>query len=221
MEKTFNQSKSWIYRAVGLLSFNGGFVNSITFESFFHNPVGYVTGNITFAASYLYVFDIKMFLGAITAIGTFLLGSILSGIIIPHNNFERNNKYNLLFQIEAILIFMGMIGLIFSFPTSKYLLSIALGLQNGSTSYYGKSIIRTTHMTGTMTDLGIMLAHKFIKKHDIPFWRIHIYLSLILGFFIGSVLGIIAFHLFSYAALTISCLICLAMVKFNFIKAPK
>ena len=38
MEKTFNQSKSWIYRAVGLLSFNGGFVNSITFESFFHNP---------------------------------------------------------------------------------------------------------------------------------------------------------------------------------------
>lgn len=127
---------------------------------------------------------------------------------------------NLIFQIEALLIFIGMIGLILNIPTSKYLLSIALGLQNGSTSYYGKSIIRTTHMTGTMTDLGIMLAHKFIKKHDIPFWRINIYLCLLLGFFIGSILGVMAFHIFSYTALTISCLICLAMVKFNFIKTP-
>lgn len=79
MEKTFEQHKSWIYRAVSLLSINGGFVNSITFESFLHNPVGYVTGNITFAASYLTSIQIINFIDVVGAIGAFLLGAILSG----------------------------------------------------------------------------------------------------------------------------------------------
>lgn len=218
MENTFNQSKSWIYRAVTFLSINGGFVNSITFESFFHNPVGYVTGNITFAASFLTDLDILRFLDTMGAIAAFLLGAILSGIIVPHNNFLRNNRYNLAFGIEAVLILLGMFGLILSIPTSKYLLAIALGLQNGSTTYYGKSIIRTTHMTGTMTDLGIVLAHKLIKHNDIPSWRIYIYLFLLIGFFAGSVLGIVAFKLIGYYALFFSVIACILMIRFEIIK---
>ena len=95
MENTFTQSRRWIYKAVIFLSINGGFVNSMTFESFFHNPVGYVTGNITFAADYLVNFKIANFIDMILAVGAFLLGSIISGLIIPYNNFRRNNNYNI------------------------------------------------------------------------------------------------------------------------------
>lgn len=215
MEKTFDQDKNWIYKAVTLLSINGGFVNSITFESFFHNPVGYVTGNITFAASYLDSLQIINFIDMIGAVGAFLLGAILSGLIIPYDNYARNNRYNIIFILETLFIFLGMIGLILQIPTSKYLLAMALGLQNGCTTHYGKSIIRTTHMTGTTTDLGIMIAHKLIKRYDVPMWRLLIRLFLLLGFFIGSVIGIVAYRVIGYYGLFISVIICIFMMKFK------
>jgi uncharacterized membrane protein YoaK (UPF0700 family) len=218
MENTFTQSRRWIYKAVIFLSINGGFVNSMTFESFFHNPVGYVTGNITFAADYLVNFKIANFIDMILAVGAFLLGSIISGLIIPYNNFRRNNNYNILFTLEAVLIALGMIGLIFDIDTSKYLLAMALGLQNSASTFYGSSIIRTTHMTGTMTDLGIVLAHRFLKGHDIPNWRIFIYCFLICGFFIGSILGIICFKLIGYYGLSLSVIACIAMIRFKILK---
>lgn len=218
MEQTFEQSKSWIYRAVILLSINGGFVNSITFESFFHNPVGYVTGNITFAASYFRNMQIINFIDVIGAIGAFLFGAILSGLIIPHNYYRRDSKYNLAFTIEACLLFLGMLGLIAQIPTSKYLLAMALGLQNGCTTHYGKSMIRTTHMTGTTTDLGILIAHKLIKHYDVPMWRLLIRVFLLLGFFAGSVLGIITYQIVGYYGLILSVAICIIMLRLNIIK---
>ncbi|MBP9741843.1 MAG: DUF1275 domain-containing protein [Burkholderiales bacterium] len=219
MEQTFEQNKNWIYRAVIFLSMNGGFVNSITFESFFHNPVGYVTGNITFAASYLTDIQIFNFIDVISAIGGFLLGSILSGLIIPHNYYYRDSKYNLAFSIEACLLFLGMLGLIAQIPTSKYLLAVALGLQNGCTTHYGKSMIRTTHMTGTTTDLGILIAHKLIKRYDVPMWKLLIRLFLLLGFFLGSVCGIIAYKTIGYYGLILSVVVCIIMLKLNIAKA--
>lgn len=218
MEQTFDQSRNWVYRAVIFLSINGGFVNSITFESFFHNPVGYVTGNITFAASYLASGNVLSFIDVISAIGAFLLGAIISGLIVPHNDFRHNRNYNIAFATVAVLIFFGMVGLILDVPTSKYLLAMALGVQNGCTTYYGKSIIRTTHMTGTMTDLGIMIAHKLIKKYDIPAWRVWIYLFLILGFFTGSVAGIVAYRVVGYYGLFFSVVACILMIKFDIAK---
>ncbi len=215
MEQTFEQNKNWIYRAVILLSINGGFVNSITFESFFHNPVGYVTGNITFAASYLASMQIFNFIDVIGAIGAFLLGAVLSGLIIPYNYYHRDSRYNFAFTIEACLLFLGMFGLILQIPTSKYLLAVALGLQNGCTTHYGKSMIRTTHMTGTTTDLGIMIAHKLIRRYDVPMWRLLIRLFLLLGFFAGSIFGIIAYRIIGYYGLIISIITCIIMLKLN------
>jgi len=216
MEKTFNQNRNWVYRAVSLLSFNGGFVNSITFVGFLHNPVpiGYVTGNITMAASNLTEGNLSEFMYLIYAIACFLFGSIITGIIIPQDNFKRNNKYNLVFILEVSLILLGMIGLLLNFTQTKYFLAMALGVQNALTTFYGKSIIRTTHMTGTMTDLGISIAHK-LKGHTVPVWKFNIYLFLIGGFFIGSIIGIMFFKLIGYYSLIVSILICTIMLKFK------
>ena len=221
MEQSFEQNKSWVYKAVILLSINGGLVNSITFESFFHNPVGYVTGNITFAASYLLDFQLFNFIDIIGAILAFLFGAILSGLIIPHNYFQRDYRYNIAILIEACLLCIGMFGLILQIPTSKYLLAMALGLQNGCTTHYGKSMIRTTHMTGTTTDLGIMIAHKLIKHYDIPMWKLIIRLLLLIGFLVGSVLGILAYRTIGYYGLIFSVIICIIMLKLNISKKSR
>lgn len=218
MENTFNQNRWWVYKAVLLLSLNGGLVNSITFASFVHNPVGYVTGNITFAANAIVNGSFANFIDMLVAVGAFLLGSILSGLIIPYDNFNRDSNYNIVFTIEAGLITLGMLGLIWDISTTKYLLAIALGLQNGASTFYGRSIIRTTHLTGTMTDLGLILAHKFLKGNNLPLWRVYIYLFLICGFFSGSVVGIVCFKLIGYYGLILSIIACITMIRFKILR---
>lgn len=216
MELTFRQRKSIVYRETILGAINGGMVSAITFESFMHAAVGYATGNFTFIASYLVHGEIKLFLSTFFILMSFLLGAILSGIITSHKSYVR---YDISFLIEGLFIFIATIGLIHGVNICMYLLAIALGLQNGATTYYGNSIIRTTHMTGTITDLGIAIAQKFIKNYDIPSWKLIIYSLLILGFLFGSILGIVLFYLCNYKGLFISVALCLFIaIERQFIK---
>lgn len=216
MELTFRQKKSIVYRETILGAINGGLVSAITFESFMHAAVGYATGNITFIASYLVHGEIKLLFSTLLILLAFLLGAMISGIITSHKSYVR---YDISFLIEGILIFIATIGLIHNLNICMYLLAIALGLQNGATTYYGNSIIRTTHMTGTITDLGIGIAQKFIKNYDIPSWKLIIYSLLILGFLFGSIIGIILFYLFAYKGLFVSVVLCLLIfIERRFIK---
>lgn len=212
MEESLGQSRTWVYRAVGLLSFNGGLVNCVTFASFLHYPVGYVTGNITLAASLLVDSEYTLFLNVFSAILAFLLGAITTGFILPHNDLTRGYNYNLVLIIQILLVLISLGGLLLEIEAAKYLLAIAMGMQNGITTFYGKSVIRTTHMTGTTTDLGIIIAQK-LKGHKVQNWRFYIYLSLLCGFFLGSIIGMLSFKLIGYYSLLISVAICLAMLR--------
>lgn len=214
MENTIKQSHEWIYRAVTLLSFNGGLVSMVTFMSFLHNSVGYVTGNISFAAEALVKGNWPSFHGYLLALISFLVGSIISGVIIPSDNANRNNNYNLALTLEMICITIGGFGLKLGVDSAKYFLAISMGMQNALTTYYGNSIIRTTHMTGTMTDLGITLGH-FIRGDKVAIWRIVVYSCLLLGFFIGSVCGVIGYSYLGYNTLLISVLLCLVMLRLS------
>jgi uncharacterized membrane protein YoaK (UPF0700 family) len=42
---------------------------------------------------------------------------------------------------------------------------MACGLQNGTTSSYFGLMIRTTHVTGTVTDIGVMVGHWLRHRH--------------------------------------------------------
>jgi uncharacterized membrane protein YoaK (UPF0700 family) len=45
------------------------------------------------------------------------------------------------------------------------LIAMACGLQNATTSSYFGLMIRTTHVTGTVTDIGVMLGHWLRHRH--------------------------------------------------------
>jgi len=214
MKKTIAQQRGWVYRAVTLLSFNGGLVSMVTFVSFIHNSVGYVTGNISFAAEALANSDLSGFGRFVWALMAFLLGSTISGLIIPVDNVERGSNYNFALILEIICIVCGGLGLRLGVEWTKYFLALAMGVQNGLTTYYGRSIIRTTHMTGTMTDLGIILGH-WLRGNQVEKWRIVVYLSLLAGFFVGSVAGAILYKYIGYGTLLISVATCLVMLRFS------
>ena len=80
-----------------------------------------------------------------------------------------------------------------------YISAVTCGLQNGMVSLYSGNVIRTTHVTGTMTDIGVLLGRLLkdtfdgkVKRKGEAFneiWKLFILLPLIFGFFFGTMIG--------------------------------
>lgn len=72
-------------------------------------------------------------------------------------------------------------------------LLFTMGLQNALVSRVSQSVVRTTHLTGLFTDLGIELSQLFYYKEQIQRNQLHqsIFLKvmIIAGFFSGGIVG--------------------------------
>lgn len=211
MKNAIPQSSLWVYLAAVLLPFNGGYINAATLMSFLHNSVGYVTGNITFAGTYFSEGNSMMFLKMLLLVIAFLAGSVTSGLVIKGEHYNKDYRYRANLCLQLILVSMAIYLLHYQLSYCEYLLAATMGLQNAMTTHYGSALIRTTHMTGTTTDLGILIAY-WIKRKNVALWKIKLYVILILSFLLGSMVGAIAFTYFQGNALFASIVIYLIMM---------
>ena len=164
MKNHIYQPTSWVYIAAILLPFNGGYINAATLISFLQNSVGYVTGNLTYAGVFLANKEYLIFLKMILLVISFLVGTIISRLIIKNPHYNNDYSYPNNLGLQFILILIAMLLLKHHIKYCEYLLAMSMGLQNAMTTYYGSAIIRTTHMTGTTTDLGLLIAYKIKNK---------------------------------------------------------
>jgi uncharacterized membrane protein YoaK (UPF0700 family) len=95
---------------------------------------------------------------------------------------------------------------------TAYLISFTAGLQNAMTTYFSGAIVRTTHVTGTLTDIGVELGAIVVGREG-QMWKLCLLIIFYLGFFIGGVLGtLVAFEQPEWSLLPPACLtFCLAM----------
>lgn len=75
-------------------------------------------------------------------------------------------------------------------------------------SSYNGLILRTTHVTGIFTDVGVMLGH-WLRHRRIRLWKLLLLLSLLGGFFVGGVGGALAFRWVGAVALAVPAAMCL------------
>lgn len=159
------------------LSFAAGAVNATTFlasEQFVTHLTGVVTrlgihvASMVLVTDYLLVF-VSFVVGAMTAV-VLLDGRRLRGL--PAIPWLPLATVSALLTLCAVLGHVGVFGP-FGVDTEKpvefvlfCLLAFAMGLQNASVANATGSLVRTTHMTGPATDLGVALALLFI--HDLP-----------------------------------------------------
>jgi uncharacterized membrane protein YoaK (UPF0700 family) len=114
--------------------------------------------------------------------------------------------------IQAVLLLLAAAGVEEGAVTTgiqALLAAAALGLQNGLTSSFRGMAVRTTHFTGTITDLGLMIGRS--RKHGIDGWKAAILAVTLLLFLGGGVAGILAGARFGGYALLIPAAICLAL----------
>jgi len=192
MKNTIHQSTTWIYLSAILLPFNGGYLSAATLVSFLHNAVGYVTGNIALSGTFFAYAEYALFFKMLALVLSFLLGAFISGLMVKSENYHKDYRYGLTLVLQLLLVLISMFLILHNIHFCEYLLAATLGLQNAMTSHYGTALIRTTHMTGTTTDLGVLLAH-WVKGKAIQVWKIKLYFILILFFLLGSIAGAIAF----------------------------
>ncbi len=69
-------------------------------------------------------------------------------------------------------------------------------------STYSSAVVRTTHLSGMFTDLGIFLGHA-IRSLQVNWLRLRLCFLIISAFFCGGVVGALAFRRFGCSTLFI------------------
>jgi uncharacterized membrane protein YoaK (UPF0700 family) len=119
---------------------------------------------------------------------SFIGGSALSGMIIRDSHLKLGRRYGYTLATEAILVTLVWATFDWHPFESQYLISFVCGLQNAMATTYSGAIVRTTHVTGIFTDLGILLENR-IAGIKLPRKKIKLFAALLLGFVSGGVAG--------------------------------
>jgi len=72
-----------------------------------------------------------------------------------------------------------------------FFVALANGVQNGISSMYSANLIRTTHLTGTTTDIGLFVG-QLLRGNRKNLWKLRILVGLALAFWIGGLVSFFA-----------------------------
>jgi uncharacterized membrane protein YoaK (UPF0700 family) len=189
-------------RLAALLGLTAGFVNAAGFLGFAVLTTN-VTGHVALFAEKIAFRDWNSARVVALWMFLFLAGAFCSSLITSLIHKNRRFSYVLPIFIEmAILLFSAVYGhkynaTIVSKEVFAGSLLFAMGLQNALVSMISGSVVRTTHLTGTFTDLGIELAQFITKKgadRSLLKSKIIIRLFIIFFFMAGAISGAYIFY---------------------------
>lgn len=152
----------------GVLAFNAGAVNAGGFL-LVSMYTSHMTGFVSIVADNLILGNLTLVLGAVGALLAFTLGAAVTAVLVNwarHRHLRSEFALPLLLEAVLLLVF-GLLGATlnrqtpFAVPLTVLVLAFTMGLQNALVSKISSSQIRTTHMTGVITDLGIELGKMF------------------------------------------------------------
>lgn len=171
----------------------------------------HMSGIVSSLADNLAIGELDVVAAALSSLIAFLAGSATSAILI---NWGRRRRLTSLYAMPllleaALLLLFGLLGAhlethhVLFVPATVCLLCYVMGLQNAMITKISKAEIRTTHVTGLVTDIGIELGKLF-------YWndarvaaaapvradrrRLALLGSLLLAFLVGGLVGASGFR---------------------------
>lgn len=176
---------SWI----GGITFLAGATN-ISGIILFGEAVSHYTGNISNAAIALANEDFKLFGSLLSIVILFFLGSTVSGLL-----FYRKNSNNMKRLYTFLPIIYGVIILLMFFLNKNRMIifcffAFYMGVQNAFHLKVRGSTLRITHITGYLTDAGLVLS-VVLKGGLKESWKVLFYIFSITCFFLGGLVSTI------------------------------
>lgn len=206
-------------RLASTLSFIAGIVNIAGVLSVATLTTN-VTGHFAFFAEEIVLKNYSKAITILIYIFFFLFGAFTSNFLVEIASLKKPriaHAFPMLLEV-FILVFVG-VSLDFNPNYIAYLLLFAMGLQNALVTNISQSVVRTTHLTGLFTDLGIELSQLFFYKKEVELKRltrnISLRLSIIIFFFIGCVLGGLLYETYKLKILILAAITLLLALFFD------
>jgi len=171
----------------------------------------HMSGIVSALADNLAVDDFGLIVAGLSSLAAFMTGAATSAIMINWGRRRQaQSEYALPLMLEAVLLLVfGLLGSnlennrFLFVPATVGLLCYVMGLQNAIITKISKAEIRTTHMTGIVTDIGIEIGKLFYWNVSEPGpgvsavradrSRLRLLSSLLGMFFIGGLAGALGF----------------------------
>lgn len=192
----------WIFAGGAVLAAVAGAVNATGFLGVHHQALSHLSGTATLLGIGLAHGDASGARHALLVIVFFFLGCVLSGLIIRRSTLRAGRRYGVALTCEALLLFGAAYFFRHHSLAGAYLATMACGLQNAMATSYSGAVIRTTHITGIVTDLGIALGLA-ARRERVDWRRLRLYGVLLAGFSAGGVLGAAGFARWGHDTLLI------------------
>lgn len=201
MFKHKGKNRTYIHnlRLASILSFVAGIVN-ITGVLSVKTLTTNVTGHFAYFSEELSNKNYQIAVLYLLFILSFLVGAFVSNLLIEiFSRIRPRISYIVPMIIEILILsIVGVFGSSSSLSDSNgqviaCTLLFAMGLQNSLVTNASQSVVRTTHLTGLFTDLGIELSQLFFYRKTIESQQLSKSISLklaIIGcFFLGCTAG--------------------------------
>jgi len=198
------------------LAVTAGFVNAVGF-TLLGAFTSHVTGNFGRVGDDLARNDVPAAWFAVALVAAFVVGSFTTTMILNTPRRRVAYGYGIALAIEATLLFAFVFAPSHeTIPNAREvdlqasLLCVAMGMQNSLVTRLSGAVVRTTHLTGVLTDLGIEAAHwwRWLFRGAKPgierpgTERSLLLATIVAGFAVGTVLGAVgALHWGRWAVL--------------------
>ena len=177
----------------------------------------HMTGIVSAMADNIALGAYDLVLGGAGGLLSFLLGAACSAIMVNYSRRRHlHGEFALPLLLEAFLLLcFGLLGARLAtvaglfVPVTVMLLCFIMGLQNALITKLSKADIRTTHITGIVTDIGIELGKSLYwnspgsSTHPpvtVNRAKLQMLSLLALSFFLGGVVGAFGFKHLGYIA---------------------
>lgn len=199
----------WVWLGAALLAAVAGSINAVALLGLDHEAVSHVTGTATRVGLGLSRTGEAPVGHLALLVASFGLGAILSGVLIPSSALVFGRRYGVALMVEAALLASAVPLLQRGWFGGELLAACACGLQNAMATTYSGAVVRTTHVTGVVTDLGLSLGHA-LRGAGFDRRRVGLHSVILLGFVLGSALGGLGWERWRHAALLAPAAICAA-----------
>lgn len=184
----------------GLLSVIAGGLNAVGFlvaGSFTAN----MTGNMSLFAEHMAKLELLLALSFMGLAVAFIGGACAAAFAIRLGERRRGIPiYALVIVAEAIiLLILALVMLAGNSDAGEVflvtVLSFVMGLQNAVTTMISGAQVRTTHVSGMATDIGIELADMVVRhpNSDQAFRKLKLHSLTLSGFLLGGILGAVLY----------------------------
>ncbi|PIT81576.1 YoaK family protein [Limnohabitans sp. 15K] len=168
----------------------------------------HMTGIVSSVADDLVLGNMTLALAGVVCLMAFMAGAMCTAMLVNWGLRQRlHSSYSLPLLLESVaLLVFGLFGAAIAawsqvfVPITVVLLCFIMGLQNAVITKISKAEIRTTHITGLVTDLGIELGKLFYMNRShltqpvlANRQRLRVQASLVLGFLVGGLVGALGF----------------------------